>query len=113
MPANVCQTSGGSWCCRRLASSTIALEPAPPGTAAFIALTLGFDLRNVANSTRRAAASDPDVHQDTTSSRLVLVVALVGVSPPHPLNASAIAATTATAHQRTLTPRPRRVPRLR
>ena len=73
----------GRRACRRFASSTIAFEPAPPATAPLTASTPGFDARNAAKRASRAAASDPEVHHDTTSSCFVLVVALVGASPPH------------------------------
>src|SRR5215217_7952099 len=111
-PANVCQTSGGSLRWSRFASSTIALEPAPPATAPLIALTPGFDLRKAANKSLRAADSDLEVHHDTTSSCFVLTVALVGKLLPQALTTAATAATAATAivnRQRPLTPRPRRV----
>src|SRR4249919_162143 len=75
-PANVCQTSGGSLRWSRFASSTIALEPAPPATAALIAVTPGFDWRKAANNSFRAADSDLEVHHDTTSSFFVLVAGL-------------------------------------
>src|SRR5256885_16100589 len=67
-PANACQTSGGSSRWSRFASSTIALEPAPPATAPLAALTPGFDWRKTANKSLRAAGSDFEVHHDTTSS---------------------------------------------
>src|SRR3954447_11448365 len=108
LPANVCQTSGGSPRWRRFASSTMALEPAPPGTAPLTMSTSGLDARNAANRASRAAASDPEVHHDTTSSFFVLFVALVGALP-HAASASAKPATaTATvARHRPLMPRPR------
>src|SRR4051795_1537219 len=108
LPANVCQTSGGSPRWRRFASSTMALEPAPPGTAPLTMSTPGLDARNAANSASRAAASDPDVHHDTTSSFFVLFVALVGALP-HAASASAKPATAAAAaaRHRALMPRPR------
>ena len=53
-----------------------------PATAPLTASTPGFDARNAANRASRAAASDPEVHHDTTSSCFVLFVALVGASPP-------------------------------
>src|SRR5947209_9260946 len=99
-PANVCQTSGGSPRWSRFASSTIALEPAPPATAPLMALTPGFDWRKVANNSLRAADSDPDVHHDTTSSCLVLVAGLVGDWLPHAPTAAAAAAATTVTRQR-------------
>src|SRR5437764_7507486 len=108
-PANVCQTSGGSLRWSRFASSTIASEPAPPGTAPLIALTPGFDWWKAANKSLRAAASDFEVHHDTTSSCFVLTVALVGELLPHALTTAAAAAAMIVNHQRPLTPRPRRV----
>src|SRR3954465_4374991 len=108
LPANVCQTSGGAPRWRRFASSTMALEPAPPGTAALAMSTAGLDARNAANRASRAAASDPDVHHDTTSSFFVLFVALVGALP-HAASASAkpATATAPAARHRALMPRPR------
>src|SRR5581483_2634789 len=102
-PANVCQTSGGSSRWRRFASATIALEPAPPATAPFTAVTPGFDLRNAANKSLRAADSDFEVHQDTTSRRCVLAVALVGGLLAHALTATTAAAATTMARHRPLT----------
>src|SRR5947207_15398475 len=66
-PANVCQTSGGSLRWRRFASARMALEPAPPATAPVTALTPGFDVRNAANRSVRAADSYFEGHQDTAS----------------------------------------------
>src|SRR3954469_9385423 len=108
LPANVCQPSGGSPRWRRLASSTMAFEPAPPGTAPLTMSTSGLDARNAATRAARAAATDPEGHPDTTSSCLVLLVALVGASP-HAASASAkpATATAAAARHRPLMPRPR------
>src|SRR5947209_13550599 len=108
-PANVCQTSGGSLRWSRFASSTIALEPAPPATAPLIALTPGFGRRKAANKSLRAAASDREVHHDTTSSCFVAVAGLVGDWLPHALTTAAAAAAAIVTRQRPLTPRPRRV----
>src|SRR3954469_10705234 len=108
LPANVCHTSGGSPRWRRFASSTMAFEPAPPGSAPLTMWTSGLDARNAANRASRAAASDPEVHHDTTSSFFVVFVALVGALP-HAASASAEPATaTATvARRRPRMPRPR------
>src|SRR3954466_15569679 len=78
LPANVCQTSGGAPRWRRFASSTMALEPAPPGTAPLTMSTSGLDARNAANRASRAAASDPDVPPDTTPSFFVPFLAPAG-----------------------------------
>src|SRR3954451_14720821 len=113
LPANVCQTSGGSPRWRRFASSTMALEPAPPGSAPLTMWTSGLDARNAANRASRAAASDPEVHHDTTSSFFVVFVALVGALPhaasasAKPATATATATATAAARHRPLMPRPR------
>src|SRR6478672_8376456 len=102
LPANVCQTSGGSSRWSRFANSTIALEPAPPATAALIAVTPGFDFRKVANKWLRATDSELEVHHDTTSSRLVLVAGLVGEALPHALTTAATAAAAIVTRQRPL-----------
>src|SRR4051812_6286406 len=85
----------------------MAFEPAPPATAPLTASTPGLDWRKAANSVSSAAASDPDVHQATTSRDFVLVVALGGWLPPQAAPVSAAAATAATTAARVM-PGPRR-----
>src|SRR3954468_19373274 len=82
----------------------MAWDPAPPATAALTVVTSGFVRRKAANKVSRAAASEPEVHHDTTSSRLVDVVALAGAPEPQALAVSARTASAAAARSRPFTP---------
>src|SRR5215203_3997324 len=62
-----CQESGGSPPCSRVESTVRALEPPPPDTAEFLYETPGAAVVNASSSTFRAAASEPEVHQENTS----------------------------------------------
>src|SRR5215211_9093776 len=62
-----CQESGGSPPCSRVESTVRALEPPPPDTAAFLNVTFGSAVVNAFSSTPKAAASEPEVHQENTS----------------------------------------------
>src|SRR4051812_15961933 len=90
-PGWVCQTSGGLFAARRVANTTCALLPAPPATAAFVMSTPGLLCLKSSKMTLRAALSDPDVHQEMTSSLLPADVPLCPV-PPHAARSSAIPA---------------------
>src|SRR3954467_14980940 len=90
-PGWVCQTSGGLLAARRVASTTCALLPAPPATAAFVMSTPGLPFLKPSKMTLRAALSDPDVHQEMTSSLLPAEVPLCPL-PPHAARRSAIPA---------------------
>src|SRR5215203_5506275 len=101
-----CQESGGSPPCSRVESTVRALEPPPPDTAEFLYETPGAAVVNASSSTFRAAASEPEVHQENTSKVPVPAspVALPSApglplepAPPHADSASTLAAVTASA----------------
>src|SRR3954471_11812243 len=90
-PGWVCQRSGGLFAARRVASTTCALLPAPPTTAALTMSTPGALFLKLSKMTLRAAFSDPDVHQEMTSTLLPVGVPL-DPPPPHAASSSAMPA---------------------
>src|SRR5215208_6930415 len=101
-----CQESGGSPPCSRVESTVRALEPPPPDTAAFLYVTPGAAAVNASSSTFRAAASEPEVHQENTSrvpppASPVALPSAPGLplepAPPHADSASTLAAVSASA----------------
>src|SRR5215207_328866 len=101
-----CQESGGSPPCSRVESTVRALEPPPPDTAEFLYVTPGAAVVNASSSTFRAAASEPEVHQENTSkvpppASPVALPSAPGLpvepAPPHADSASTLAAVTASA----------------
>src|SRR5918911_2565448 len=81
-PGWVCQTSGGLFSPSRVARTTWALLPAPPTTAALTMSTPGSLFLKLSKMTLRAALSEPDVHQEMTSS---LPAPELPLDPPPPL----------------------------
>src|SRR5215210_4402874 len=63
-----CHESGGSPPCRRVASTVRAFDPPPPDTAAFLNVTLESAVVKAVSNTFSAAASEPEVHHEKTSS---------------------------------------------
>src|SRR5215216_6878478 len=100
-----CQEFGGSPPCSRVESTVRALEPPPPDTAEFLYETPGAAVVNASSSTFRAAASEPEVHQENTSKvpppSPVALPSAPGLplepAPPHADSASTLAAVTASA----------------
>src|SRR5918911_2167227 len=86
-PGWVCQTSGGLFSPSRVARTTWALLPAPPTTAALAMSTPGSLFLKLSKMTLRAALSEPDVHQEMTSSLLPPALRL----DPPPLHAASSA----------------------
>src|SRR5438067_1135344 len=81
-PGWVCQLSGGLFAVRRVASTTCALLPPPPATAPLTISTPGALFLKSSKMTSRAARSEPDVHQEMTSSLFPGLPLAGGVDPP-------------------------------
>ena len=81
-PGWVCQVSGGLPPCSLVCSTACALPPPPPATAPFTTLTPGFAVWKPLISSFSAASSDPEVHQENTSSELPGWLLLAALPPP-------------------------------
>src|SRR3954453_17238199 len=81
-PGWVCQLSGGLFAARRVASTTCTLLPPSPATAPLTVSTPGALCLKLSKITSRAARSEPDVHQEMTSSLFPGLALAGGVDPP-------------------------------